>query len=112
MTTKQAAHTTRIASAEQAAARYRTPARERYDLVILGGGAGGLTAASIAVALHAKVALIDRERLGGECLNTGCVPSKALLHVARVAWSARRASQVGLSARLDPVDFAQVAGYV
>ncbi len=109
---EETARATSIASAEEAMARYRTPSRDHYDLVILGGGSAGLSAATLAATLHAKVALIDRERLGGECLYTGCVPSKALLHVARVAWEARQASEFGLSAQLDPVDLAQVMRYV
>jgi pyruvate/2-oxoglutarate dehydrogenase complex dihydrolipoamide dehydrogenase (E3) component len=55
----------------------------RYDLVVLGGGTAGLVCAAGAAGLGARVALVERGLLGGECLNTGCVPSKALLHQAR-----------------------------
>ena len=56
--------------------------RTHYDLTIIGGGSGGLVAARIAASLSAHVLLIDKERLGGDCLNYGCVPSKSLIHVA------------------------------
>ncbi len=56
-----------------------------YDLVVIGAGAAGLSAAAGAAQLGARVALIESGRMGGECLNTGCVPSKALLHAARLA---------------------------
>lgn len=91
--------------------RYRTLAHMNYDLVIIGGGSAGLSAASLAVAIGAKVALLDRERLGGECLYTGCVPSKALLHVAHQAAHIRAANAVGLDAHLEPVNLGQVNDY-
>ncbi len=86
--------------------------RERYDLVVIGGGSAGLSAAELARALGARVALLGREKLGGECLYTGCVPSKALLHVARVAAQMRRAHELGLRAELAPMDMGGVADYV
>lgn len=83
------------------------PAR-RYDLVVLGGGTAGLVAASIAAGLGAKVALIERELLGGDCLNYGCVPSKALLAAGRAFAGARRLSDFGgVNAEPAP-DFARV----
>ena len=63
----------------------------RYNLVVVGGGTAGLVTAAGAAGLGAKVALIERELLGGDCLNVGCVPSKALLSAARRAASVRRA---------------------
>lgn len=73
-------------------------ARQRYDydLVIIGGGSAGIVAGNVAGALGARVALVEKERIGGECLWTGCVPSKALLHVADVARTMRDAKQLGL----------------
>lgn len=62
------------------------PPREGYHLVVLGAGTGGLVTAAIAAALGARVALVERELMGGDCLNVGCVPSKAVLRGAR-AWS-------------------------
>ncbi len=64
---------------------------ERYNLVVLGAGSGGLTVAAGAAALGARVALLERARMGGDCLNHGCVPSKALLRVAKVAHGVRTA---------------------
>jgi pyruvate/2-oxoglutarate dehydrogenase complex dihydrolipoamide dehydrogenase (E3) component len=62
---------------------------ERYDLVVLGAGTAGLVSAAIAAGLGARVALVERNLMGGDCLNVGCVPSKALLRAAR-AWSDAR----------------------
>jgi pyruvate/2-oxoglutarate dehydrogenase complex dihydrolipoamide dehydrogenase (E3) component len=60
------------------------PAQSRYDLIVIGGGSGGLAAAEVAAQLGARVALIEAdERLGGECLHSGCIPSKAFIHAAR-----------------------------
>jgi pyruvate/2-oxoglutarate dehydrogenase complex dihydrolipoamide dehydrogenase (E3) component len=112
MTADQSHSDRRIASPEEAAQTYRALQAARYDLIVIGGGSAGLPAASLAAALGARVALLDRERLGGECVYTGCVPSKALLHVARVAAQVRAAPQIGLSAQLGPVDMAAVADQV
>ena len=64
------------------------PPRDRYHLVVVGAGTGGLVTAAIAAGLGARVALVERHLMGGDCLNVGCVPSKALLHSAR-EYSAR-----------------------
>jgi pyruvate/2-oxoglutarate dehydrogenase complex dihydrolipoamide dehydrogenase (E3) component len=101
-----------IASPAQAAATYRHLPQSSYDLVVIGGGSAGLSAANIARTLGASVALVDREKLGGECLYTGCVPSKALLHAAQVAATVRRAGSVGLHSALEPVDLSAVMAYV
>lgn len=66
----------------------------RYNLVVLGGGTGGLVSAAVAAGLGAKVALIERDALGGDCLNTGCVPSKALIRAGRLATEARGAASL------------------
>lgn len=82
--------------------------RGRYDLIVLGGGTAGLVCAMGAAGLGARVALVERALLGGDCLNTGCVPSKALLRSARAAADARRAPEVGVRvAGIEP-DFAAV----
>jgi pyruvate/2-oxoglutarate dehydrogenase complex dihydrolipoamide dehydrogenase (E3) component len=78
-----------------------------YDLVAIGGGTAGLVSAVGAAALGARVALVERERLGGDCLNTGCVPSKALLRAARAVHEARSFRDAGVSLRVD-VDFPAV----
>ncbi len=67
-----------------------------YNLVVLGGGTAGLITAAGAAGLGAKVALVEREHLGGDCLNVGCVPSKALLRAARAATDVRDAGQYGV----------------
>ena len=72
-----------------------TPAG-RYNLVVIGGGTAGLVTAVGAAALGAKVALVERRLLGGDCLNVGCVPSKALLRCARAAADVRDAGQFGV----------------
>jgi len=79
-----------------------------YDLIIVGGGSAGLIAAPAAAALGARVALVDRERLGGECLWTGCVPSKSLIAAATAAHQTRHLGALGLSGQLDPVDIGTV----
>ena len=73
---------------------------ESYDIVVIGAGSGGLVVASGAAQLGAKVALIEKGKMGGECLNTGCVPSKTLIQASRVVALMRRAERYGL----DPVD--------
>ena len=70
---------------------------ERYNLIVIGGGAAGLTAAAVAALLGARVALLEKDRMGGDCLNYGCVPSKALLKAAKVAYTIRTASDYGLT---------------
>src|SRR5579859_3437026 len=87
-------------------------ARTQYDMTIIGGGSGGLTAARAAAALGANVLLIDKERLGGDCLNYGCVPSKSLVHVARVVQQAKDAAKLGLMPANLGVDMAKVSAYV
>jgi pyruvate/2-oxoglutarate dehydrogenase complex dihydrolipoamide dehydrogenase (E3) component len=87
-------------------------ARYTYDITVIGGGSGGLTAARLAQSLGARVALVDKERLGGDCLHYGCVPSKSLIHVAKVAHQARQAAELGLVAAEPTVDMGKVASYV
>ncbi len=72
--------------------------KQIYDIIVIGGGSGGLTVAAAAATLGAKVALIEKHKLGGECLWTGCVPSKALLSSAKTAQTIRDAKIFGLSA--------------
>ncbi len=85
---------------------------DRYDLAIIGAGSGGLVAANFAAAAGARVALIEKHRIGGDCTWTGCVPSKALLKAAKIAHQARTASRFGLRASLEPVDLKAVMDYV
>jgi dihydrolipoamide dehydrogenase len=86
------------------------PKPKKFDvnLVVIGAGSAGLVTAYIAAASKAKVVLIERDRMGGDCLNTGCVPSKALIRSARIASYLRRAEEFGLSADRVKVDFPKV----
>jgi pyruvate/2-oxoglutarate dehydrogenase complex dihydrolipoamide dehydrogenase (E3) component len=84
----------------------------QYDLTILGGGSGGLTAARLAASLGARVLLVDKERLGGDCLHYGCVPSKSLIHVARVAQQMRGAARLGLLTSTPDIDMARVSQHI
>lgn len=79
-----------------------------YDLLVIGGGTAGLVAAAGGASLGAKVALVERDRLGGECLHYGCVPTKALVKSAKVASLARRAGEFGLRPVDVEVDFPAV----
>ncbi|ALK10746.1 dihydrolipoyl dehydrogenase family protein [Blastochloris viridis] len=82
------------------------------DLCVIGAGAGGLTVAAAAAALGVPVVVIERHRMGGDCLNTGCVPSKALLAAAKRAHAIRTASAFGIAAAEPAVDFAAVMAQV
>jgi pyruvate/2-oxoglutarate dehydrogenase complex dihydrolipoamide dehydrogenase (E3) component len=87
---------------------------ERYNLIVIGGGSGGLTVAVIAAIPGARVALLEKGQMGGDCLNYGCVPSKALLKAAKVAYMIRTAAAYGLTALppLPPQDLKSVMDYV
>ncbi len=87
---------------------HRRPRRFDYNLVVIGAGSAGLVSAYIAATVKAKVALIERDRMGGDCLNTGCVPSKALIRTARLLAEARNAQRYGITRMDAEVDFAQV----
>ena len=81
------------------------------DLVILGGGSGGYACALRAAELGKSVTLIDADKLGGTCLHRGCIPTKALLHAAEVADSARESESFGVRASLEGIDMPQVNKY-
>jgi pyruvate/2-oxoglutarate dehydrogenase complex dihydrolipoamide dehydrogenase (E3) component len=83
-----------------------------YDLTIIGAGAAGLIAAGFAVQLGARVALVDNHRIGGDCTWTGCVPSKALLKVAKVAHHVRSCAQYGIIAPAPVTDMEKVCDYL
>ncbi|MGB5148413.1 MAG: FAD-dependent oxidoreductase, partial [Porticoccaceae bacterium] len=84
------------------------PARFDRNLIVIGAGSAGLVSAYIAAAVKAKVTLIEAHRMGGDCLNTGCVPSKALLRAARFAHELGRAGEFGFAAVPVVPDFARV----
>jgi pyruvate/2-oxoglutarate dehydrogenase complex dihydrolipoamide dehydrogenase (E3) component/uncharacterized membrane protein YdjX (TVP38/TMEM64 family) len=78
------------------------------NLVVIGAGSGGLVSAYIAAAVKAKVTLVERDRMGGDCLNTGCVPSKALIKSARLLATMKRAREFGLKNASAEFDFSEV----
>ena len=79
-----------------------------YNLVVIGAGTAGLVTAAGSVALGARVALIERRKMGGDCLNFGCVPSKALISSARLLQRMRKAERWGLKSIEPDFDFAEV----
>ena len=85
---------------------------EQYDLAIIGAGSVGLIAAEFAVKLGARVAMLERDRIGGDCTWSGCVPSKSLLKVAKVAHDLRTASTFGIASQPPVVDMQQVREYL
>lgn len=87
---------------------YPRPRRFDRDLIVIGAGSGGLVTAYIGAAVKAKVTLIEKHRMGGDCLNTGCVPSKALLRSAKFLAQARRARDFGCDAAHVEFDFARI----
>ncbi len=89
-------------------ARWTPPPRFDRNLIVIGGGSAGLVSAYIAAAVKAKVTLIEGHRMGGDCLNFGCVPSKALIRSARAAHEMRHADRYGLKAVVPQVPFRQV----
>jgi pyruvate/2-oxoglutarate dehydrogenase complex dihydrolipoamide dehydrogenase (E3) component len=100
-------HNLRLLSNVRPADWTNPTAAERYNLVVIGAGTAGLITAAVAAGLGARVALIERHLLGGDCLNVGCVPSKALIRSARRVAEARAAEKLGLSIKEgEEVDFA------
>src|SRR5499425_2054633 len=84
------------------------PPAQRYNLVVIGGGTAGLVTAAGAAGLGARVALIERDLLGGDCLNVGCVPSKCVIRSSRVVSALRAAEQFGVRVGAAAVDFPAV----
>ncbi|NQX89323.1 MAG: FAD-dependent oxidoreductase [Halioglobus sp.] len=89
-------------------ASHKKPRQFDNNLIVIGAGSAGLVAALIGATVKAKVTLIERHRMGGDCLNTGCVPSKALIRSARAAQLARRAEEFGLAPLPVEVNFPRV----
>jgi dihydrolipoamide dehydrogenase len=97
-----------VIQARRVYARWTRPARFDRNLVVIGAGSAGLVSAYIAAAVKAKVTLIEKHRMGGDCLNTGCVPSKALIKSARLLSQIKRAQEYGLKTASAEFDFADV----
>ena len=91
---------------------WRRPKRFDRNLIVIGAGAGGLVASYIGATVNAKVTLIEKGEMGGDCLNTGCVPSKALIRSARLAHEMRNAAHYGLAPTDAPVPFDKVMARV
>jgi dihydrolipoamide dehydrogenase len=88
--------------------RWTRPASYDNNLVVIGGGSAGLVSAYIAAAVKAKVTLVEKHRMGGDCLNTGCVPSKALIKSAKLLSQMRRSKEFGIRSATAQFDFAEV----
>jgi dihydrolipoamide dehydrogenase len=92
--------------------KFTKPKKIDYNMVVIGAGSAGLVTSYIAAAVKAKVALIEKEKMGGDCLNTGCVPSKALIKSAKVAHTINKSSEYGINSSIDSVDFAKAMNRV
>jgi len=93
-------------------ARWTRPKHYDRNLLVIGAGAAGLVTAYIGAAVKAKVTLVEAHKMGGDCLNYGCVPSKALIKSAKLATQMRHADQYGLSATVPDFSFRQVMARV
>jgi len=87
---------------------YKKPSSYDYNMISIGGGAAGLVTSYIGAAVNAKVALIEKHKMGGDCLNTGCVPSKAIIKSAKVVHYAKKSEQYGIDKIDIKFDFAKV----
>ncbi|MBC8508233.1 MAG: FAD-dependent oxidoreductase [Anaerolineales bacterium] len=85
---------------------------KKYDLLIIGGGSAGLTAADFAIRLGASVAILEKNKIGGDCTWTGCIPSKTLLKSSKVAHEMQHADKYGLVPARNEVDFSSVMAHV
>ena len=97
-----------LVRAKKVYANWEKPSQFDYNLVVIGAGAAGLVSSYIASTVKAKVALVEAEKMGGDCLNTGCVPSKSLIASARVVATAARAGDFGLDPADISFDFSRV----
>ncbi|NJM96556.1 MAG: FAD-dependent oxidoreductase [Phormidesmis sp. RL_2_1] len=83
-----------------------------YDLVVIGGGSAGLVAASAGAQINAKVALVEKHLLGGDCLHYGCVPSKSLIHAAQIAYNVKTASRFGIYTSVPTIKLDEAMNHV
>ncbi|MBW1846737.1 MAG: dihydrolipoyl dehydrogenase [Deltaproteobacteria bacterium] len=89
-------------------AKYPKPKTFDYNLVVIGAGSAGLVASLIGAAVRAKVALVEKDKMGGDCLNTGCVPSKALIRSAKMLSYAKRSKEFGFKSGTIEFDFSEI----
>lgn len=87
---------------------FKKPAKFDHNIVVIGAGSGGLVSAYIAAAVKAKVTLIEKHKMGGDCLNTGCVPSKALIKTAKLLHQIKHAEKLGIRSAQAEFDFTDV----
>jgi dihydrolipoamide dehydrogenase len=92
--------------------KFNKPKKFDYNVCVIGAGSGGLVASYIAAAVKAKVLLVEKNKMGGDCLNTGCVPSKALIKSAHVMATIKRAGEFGLHDAPVKIDFSAVMARV
>lgn len=88
--------------------KFKKPSRFDYNMVVIGAGSAGLVTAYISAAVKAKVALIEKNKMGGDCLNTGCVPSKAIIKSAKIAYQMKNADKYGLEVVHPSFDFKKI----
>ncbi len=93
-------------------AKWPRPKKFDFNMVVIGAGAAGLVASYIGAAVKAKVALVEKHKMGGDCLNTGCVPSKALIRSAKMLSYAKRSQEFGFHSATIDYDFADVMARV
>lgn len=96
----------RLVQARKVYANYKKPARFDRNLIVIGAGSAGLVSAYIGAVVKARVTLIEKNKMGGDCLNTGCVPSKALLRTAKLVSHIQRSQEFGVKVEKPEVDFA------
>jgi dihydrolipoamide dehydrogenase len=99
---------TEFVKARRALSKYSRPKTFDYNLIVIGAGSAGLVTSYIAAVVKSKVALIEKHKMGGDCLNTGCVPSKALIRSAKILSYARRGEEFGLKKTAMDFDFKDV----
>jgi pyruvate/2-oxoglutarate dehydrogenase complex dihydrolipoamide dehydrogenase (E3) component/uncharacterized membrane protein YdjX (TVP38/TMEM64 family) len=95
-------------NARKVYAGFNKPGRFDRNMVVIGAGSAGLVTSLIAAAVKAKVTLVERHKMGGDCLNTGCVPSKALIKTAKLLYQAKKSNSYGIKSITTEHDFAQV----
>ncbi|MBP9707824.1 MAG: FAD-dependent oxidoreductase [Oligoflexales bacterium] len=97
-----------VLKTQRALRGFKRPKKYDYNVVVIGAGSAGLVSSYIAAAVKAKVALIEKHKMGGDCLNTGCVPSKALIKTAKILATQKKAKEYGLEKIEISYDFSAV----